>query len=87
VLESLQHDKHTGRIIHIIRPTIMKNIFTMGRSSSVDLKIDDISISRVHSRIRFEEGKFILEDNNSKFGTMVLVKQLTPLLPGYDKAI
>lgn len=29
----------------------------------------------------------MLEDNQSKFGTLVLVKQRTPLLPGYNKAV
>lgn len=29
----------------------------------------------------------MLEDNTSKFGTLVLVKQRTPLLPGYNKAV
>ena len=29
----------------------------------------------------------MLEDNQSKFGTLVLVKQRTPLLPGFKKAV
>ena len=29
----------------------------------------------------------MLEDNTSKFGTLVLVKQRTPLLPLYNKAV
>lgn len=29
----------------------------------------------------------MLEDNTSKFGTLVLVKQRTPLLPNYNKAV
>lgn len=29
----------------------------------------------------------MLEDNTSKFGTLVLVKQRTPLLPFYNKAV
>lgn len=29
----------------------------------------------------------MLEDNTSKFGTLVLVKQRTPLLPQYNKAV
>ena len=37
--------------------------------------------------IKLLNGKFILEDNDSKFGTMVLVKQRTPLLPLYNKAV
>jgi hypothetical protein len=29
----------------------------------------------------------MLEDNQSKFGTLVLIKQRTPLLPGFNKAV
>jgi len=44
-------------------------------------------VSRCHTKIKFERGKFLLEDNQSKFGTLVLVKQRTPLLPGFNKAV
>lgn len=44
-------------------------------------------MSRCHAKIKLENGKFMLEDNQSKFGTLVLVKQRTPLLPGFNKAV
>jgi pSer/pThr/pTyr-binding forkhead associated (FHA) protein len=44
-------------------------------------------VSRCHAKIKLENGKFLLEDNQSKFGTLVLVKQRTPLLPNYNKAV
>ena len=59
----------------------------MGRGHESDLRINDISVSRCHTKIKFERGKFLLEDNQSKFGTLVLVKQRTPLLPGFNKAV
>lgn len=31
--------------------------------------------------------RFYLEDNLSKFGTLVLIRQRTPLIPGYNKAV
>jgi hypothetical protein len=37
--------------------------------------------------IKLMNGKFILEDNDSKFGTMVLIKQRSPLIPLYNKAV
>lgn len=46
----------------------------MGRGHESDLRINDISVSRVHALIKFKEGRFFLEDNLSKFGTLVLVK-------------
>ena len=87
VLESLNQEKNTSRIIHIIRPTPQKDVFKLGRGHESDLRINDISVSRCHAKIKLENGKFMLEDNQSKFGTLVLVKQRTPLLPGYNKAV
>jgi len=87
VLESLNQEKNTSRIIHIIRPTPEKDVFKLGRGHESDLRINDISVSRCHAKIKLENGKFMLEDNQSKFGTLVLVKQRTPLIPGYNKAV
>ena len=87
VLESLSQEKNTSRIIHIIRPSVNKTVFKLGRGHESDLRINDISVSRCHTKIKFEKGKFLLEDNQSKFGTLVLVKQRTPLLPGFNKAV
>jgi len=50
-----------------------KNEFRIGRSVETDMKIADISVSRVHSYIRVIKDKLYLEDNGSKFGTFVKV--------------
>ena len=39
------------------------------------MKIADISVSRVHSYIRFEGKDLVIEDNGSKFGTMIKVRK------------
>lgn len=57
-----------------------KNEFKIGRSVESDMKIADISVSRVHSFIRFEGRELIIEDNGSKFGTMVRIDKPTKLL-------
>jgi hypothetical protein len=49
-------------------------VFKLGRGHESDLRINDISVSRCHAKIKLENGKFMLEDNQSKFGTLVLVK-------------
>lgn len=87
VLESLNQEKNTSRIIHIIRPNENKDSFKLGRGHESDLRINDISVSRCHAIIKFKDNKFQLEDNISKFGTLVLVKQRTPLIPGFNKAV
>jgi pSer/pThr/pTyr-binding forkhead associated (FHA) protein len=59
----------------------------MGRGHESDLRINDISVSRCHALIKFKDGKFLLEDNVSKFGTLVLIKKRVSLLPGFNKAV
>jgi hypothetical protein len=42
----------------------------------VEVRITDISVSRVHSLIRMtKKGEVILEDNESKFGTLLLLSK------------
>jgi len=59
----------------------------MGRGHESDLRINDISVSRLHAIIKYKDGRFLLEDNTSKFGTLVLIKKRTPLIPGFNKAV
>ena len=87
VLESLNQEKNTSRIIHVIRPNDKKETFKLGRGHESDLRINDISVSRCHAIIKLKEGRFQLEDNLSKFGTLVLVRSRTPLVPGFNKAV
>jgi pSer/pThr/pTyr-binding forkhead associated (FHA) protein len=65
----------------------MKSTFKLGRGHEADLRINDISVSRCHSFIKFKHNKFLLEDNMSKFGTLVLVKDKVPIVPNYNKAM
>ena len=61
--------------------------FKLGRGHDSDLRYNDISMSRVHAKIQFSDGKWMLQDNDSKFGTLVLVKQRMPLLPDVPKSV
>lgn len=47
----------------------------MGRGHESDLRINDISVSRSHATLTFDEGKIRIRDLKSKFGTLVLVKK------------
>lgn len=38
------------------------------------MKVQDISVSRCHASIKLKKGKLYLEDLNSKFGTLALIK-------------
>jgi len=46
----------------------------LGRGHDSDIRISDISVSRLHARIKYHGDNFYLEDYNSKFGTLVQVE-------------
>jgi pSer/pThr/pTyr-binding forkhead associated (FHA) protein len=50
-----------------------KNNVRLGRGHDADIRISDISVSRFHALIRYENNQFFLEDNASKFGTLIEV--------------
>jgi hypothetical protein len=76
VLESMMRDTQQilGRGLHVLSLADGKRV-TMGRGHDNDVRVQDVSTSRCHAMIRFSDGKFILEDNNSKFGTLVSMKK------------
>lgn len=50
----------------------LKPYIRIGRGNDNDLRLSDISVSRLHSFIkRDDSGSFYIEDNSSKFGTLV----------------
>jgi hypothetical protein len=54
--------------------------FRIGRSVDTDMKIADISVSRVHSYIRIKDGRLFIEDNGAKFGTLVKIRDPIEIL-------
>ena len=54
-------------------------MFKKGRGLEVDIRLSDISVSRLHATIVHENNHFYLTDENSKFGTLVLLNNLVPL--------
>jgi len=47
----------------------------LGRGHECDLRENDISVSRLHAFIRYQDGHFNISDNNSKFGTLILLRK------------
>jgi pSer/pThr/pTyr-binding forkhead associated (FHA) protein len=49
----------------------------LGRGHSCEVRISDISVSRFHAKINYnaDNDEFLLIDNNSKFGTLVLIQK------------
>lgn len=48
--------------------------YKKGRGADCDIRITDISVSRTHAIIRLEKDGFYIEDNMSKFGTLIWLK-------------
>ena len=74
VLESVSKEKHYSRSVHVLTPKDTCE-FKIGRGHTADIKLNDVSVSRVHSYIGFDNTSktFSLKDNDSKFGTLVLL--------------
>jgi len=53
----------------------------LGRGHAHQILVSDISVSRNHAQISYKDGKFILFDNNSKFGTLVQIDEPIEITP------
>lgn len=47
------------------------NVIKLGRGHQCEIRMTDISVSRIHAEIRFKNNQFYIVDNNSKFGTLI----------------
>jgi len=76
IIESLTIDKNGYRFIYVISLNQNKKM-KIGRSNDADIIFGDISVSRIHSILTIENKNIYLGDNNSKFGTLILVQTPT----------
>jgi pSer/pThr/pTyr-binding forkhead associated (FHA) protein len=51
----------------------------MGRGHESEVRVNDISVSRCHAVIKYQPDGIYIEDNRSKFGTLILLKDRYPL--------
>lgn len=77
VLETYPSDRNSLKSLHVIMMTHGKASICLGRGHDSDVRINDISVSRCHAMIKFERGQFLIEDNKSKFGTLVKIDSVT----------
>jgi predicted component of type VI protein secretion system len=87
LLESMPLDKNTSRNIHMLTVTSAKSEFKLGRGHESEVRINDISVSRCHAIIKCKKDGFYIEDNLSKFGTIVLMKERIKLAEDHTMAI
>ena len=74
VLESIETiNEEKINFIHIISLD-NKNSVIIGRANDCELSLNDLTISRYHCFIRKIEEDLFLEDNFSKYGTLVLIQ-------------
>ena len=76
VIESLTLDKNGNKYIYVVNLDLPDNKINVGRGHNCNLLLSDISVSRLHCIFNIDKmaKKIILQDNNSKFGTLVLVQ-------------
>ncbi len=60
-----------------IEPLETKEFYKIGRDIKKELVLENCSISRNHAEIQWKNNKFFIFDNNSKFGTVKLVRNLS----------
>lgn len=68
-----------AKVIHVFYLN-KSSEFKIGRSVDTDMKIADISVSRIHSYIKIKNGKLYVEDNGAKFGTLLKIREPTEVL-------
>lgn len=76
ILESLNSIKENAYplSVHILMFLDDKDYdnYVLGRGHESDLRISDISVSRLHAKIFMKNNNYYIEDLSSKFGTLVL---------------
>lgn len=80
ILETISIEKKDIKFLYIIHMP-NKTSLLMGRSSECDIRMTDISISRIHAYLKNINGKFYILDNNSKFGTLIKLQSDVIILP------
>ena len=72
-LESLTLDRQNNKFIYAISLDKERKI-KIGRGHEAKVLLSDISVSRIHCIMTVEKNQVFIEDNDSKFGTLILVQ-------------
>lgn len=72
-IESLSIDKHKNKYLYVVNLDKTDSI-KIGRGHESNLLLNDISVSRFHCSMTLDKNKIYLVDNDSKFGTLVLIQ-------------
>ena len=88
IFECLITDKTLNKYIYVVNLDIPNNKINFGRGHNSNVLLNDISVSRLHCFLNIDKNakKIFISDNNSKFGTLVLV-QTNSIILSYELAI
>ena len=70
------HEQNVFLIMNRQMVPLVKKVTRLGRQLDNDIVFHEESISRCHAEIRYENGKYVLYDNNSTVGTFVNSKRV-----------
>lgn len=70
ILEAVSNKKNLF-LIRFDRPN--NPVIKVGRGHECELRLPDISVSRIHAHMTYQHGRFVITDNSSKFGTLVKI--------------
>ena len=73
ILESLTLDKENNKFLYVITLDKIGDI-KVGRGQFCDILLSDVSVSRIHCIMTVEGKNVFIHDNDSKFGTLVLIQ-------------
>ena len=75
ILETITLDEEGNKFLYVI--SLLNKGIKIGRGILSDILLSDVSVSRVHCKINIEGNNIFLQDNDSKFGTLVLIQTPT----------
>jgi len=86
MLESISREKRENRYLYIIHLKDKQSI-KLGRANDSDVRMTDISVSRNHASLKLFNGYLYLQDNSSKFGTLVNLQKNVIVIPKRQLAL
>ncbi len=70
------HEQNVFLIMNRQMIPLVKKVTRLGRQLDNDVVFHEEAVSRFHAEIRYEDGKYVLYDNNSTTGTYVNSKRV-----------
>ena len=76
IMESLTLDKENNKFLYVISLDKNREI-KVGRGQVCDILLSDVSVSRIHCFLVISGKNIYIQDNDSKFGTLILIHSPT----------